>query len=68
MKYRNKRTQAVITTACEIYGGDWEKVEEIQPMKTTYDPEAETKTAKKSETKPAAKKAAGTKSAAKKKS
>lgn len=29
MKYINKKTQAVIETACVISGGDWEKVEPV---------------------------------------
>ena len=28
MKYINKKTQAVIETACVVSGGDWVKVEE----------------------------------------
>lgn len=40
-KYRNKKTQAVITTACVISGKDWEEVTE--PAKTIlsedYNPE-----------------------------
>lgn len=28
MKYINKKTRAVINTACEIKGGNWEKVSE----------------------------------------
>lgn len=27
MKYRNKKTKAVITTNCAVKGGDWELVE-----------------------------------------
>lgn len=34
MKYRNKKTQAVIETACIISGGDWELVED-QPKTNT---------------------------------
>lgn len=35
MKYRNTKTQAVITTACELHGGNWVKVEDEQPKKAT---------------------------------
>lgn len=35
MKYRNTKTQAVITTACELHGGNWVKVEEEQPKTAT---------------------------------
>ena len=31
MKYINKKTQAVIETACELKGGAWEKTESEQP-------------------------------------
>lgn len=31
MKYINKKTQAVIETACILNGGDWEQVEDKQP-------------------------------------
>lgn len=27
MKYRNVKTQAVIETACEIHGDNWERVD-----------------------------------------
>lgn len=43
MKYRNTRTQAVITTACELRGGNWVKVEDNQP-KTTTNTSVEAKT------------------------
>lgn len=39
MKYMNKKTRAVIETACVISGGDWMKVEDR--------PKKETKTTKK---------------------
>ena len=42
MKYLNTKTQAVITTACELKGGNWVKVEE-QPSKTTEEPIKPTK-------------------------
>lgn len=35
MKYINKKTQAVIETACALSGGDWEKVEDGQPKAST---------------------------------
>lgn len=38
MKYINTKTQAVIETACELKGGDWKKVENEQPKKTTSTP------------------------------
>lgn len=31
MKYINKKTQAVIETACVLKGGDWEKAGDKQP-------------------------------------
>lgn len=36
MKYINKKTKAVIETACEIKGGDWE---EVKPKKGKKKPE-----------------------------
>ena len=38
MQYINTKTQAVIETACEIKGGDWEKVDSKQPAKITETP------------------------------
>lgn len=43
----NKKTQAVIDTACVINGGNWVKVEEKQPKKTT-EPEKKKTVSKKS--------------------
>lgn len=34
MKYINRKTQAVIETACVLSGGDWEKAENKQPKKS----------------------------------
>lgn len=35
MKYINKKTQAVIETACVLNGGDWVEVKDKQPKKDT---------------------------------
>ena len=35
MKYRNKRTGAVIDVESQISGKDWEKVEEAKPASST---------------------------------
>ena len=35
MKYLNMKTQAVITTDCELQGGNWVRVEEEQPKTIT---------------------------------
>ncbi|MCF2555755.1 hypothetical protein [Faecalicatena contorta] len=41
MKYLNKKTQAVIETACVISGGDWVAIES-QPKKATEKPKKKT--------------------------
>lgn len=46
MKYRNKKTQAVIETACVIHGDNWEKLEN-QPNEKPKTPKV--KKAKKEE-------------------
>lgn len=35
MKYINKKTRAVIETACVLKGGDWVEVNDKQPKKDT---------------------------------
>lgn len=40
MKYLNTKTRAVITTACELQGGNWVRVEEEQPKTITNTPVA----------------------------
>lgn len=52
MKYINKKTQAVIGTACALNGGDWEKTEDGQPKasaKTTSKKTANKKVVKNNE-------------------
>lgn len=52
MKYLNTKTQAVITTDCELHGGNWVRVQEEQPKTITSAPvvvkEVEKKTPAKS--------------------
>lgn len=46
MKYKNRKTGAVIDTASVISGGDWEKIEEVPetPKKVEEVPETAEKT------------------------
>ena len=57
MKYLNKKTQAVITTDCELHGGNWVRVEEEQPKTITNTPVVAKAEAKNAQAKSQVKKA-----------
>ena len=48
MEYRNTKTGAVISVACEIKGGDWEPVKAPKAAKEDAPKDAPKKTSKKS--------------------
>ena len=49
MKYINTKTQVVIETACVLNGGDWKKMDDEQPKKSTKTSKSTKKVVKKDE-------------------
>lgn len=50
IRYKNLKTGAIISTACELRGGDWVRADEAPPVKPPQEPAEELRAPKKENT------------------